>query len=186
MASTTVNTSLPMFGHSVFYAYLIRVNNKDVGTIQKMSIRGQKESYRVGEVNHNNQLAWKEILWGYETVTLDLSHLEFYNASFLQAIGGSSAIVSLRDFTFCFDILEIQHGYKETGVDPLNNNAALPTPRAGTLPTLGAAAQLRVITYSQCVPVSYSKSIDRGTIQVVEDMSVECTSVKKTAAVAAL
>jgi len=187
--TTTANPALPMFGHSVFYAYLIKINNQDVGTIQKMSTRGQRESYRVGEVRHtaSDALKWKEILWGYETVTLDLSHLEFYGSSFLQALGGD-AYVSLRDFNFCFDILEIQHGYAATAIISKENGGtglALPNPRGGYFPAEGAIAQLRVITYAQCVPVSYSKSIDRGTIQVVEDMSVECTYVKKTDTVAA-
>lgn len=163
---------LPNFGHSVFYAYLIKINNIEVGSIQKLTVRGSREQYRVGEVKYSaNGLKWREILWGYESITLDLSHIEFYHTSFLQAIGADAGYVSLQRFNFAFDINEIQYGQQGSSVTPtapymIGNNTTIP---------VADATLLRTITYKACVPTSYSKTIDRGTIHITEDMTVECT-----------
>lgn len=167
---------LPHFGHTVFYAYIIQLNGKPVGSVQKLNIRGSRESSRIGEVKYDkNGLAWKEILWGYESVTIDLSHIEFYTTSFLQAIGGATDYISLSTFNFAFDIEEIQYGHSASGVSPSAPTNILGT--NNTVPTEDATI-LRTIRYERCVPTSYSKAIDRGTIHVAEDMTVECTSTK--------
>lgn len=164
----------PAFGHSVFYAYLIKVNDKEVGSIQKLNVRESRDQERIGEIKYNSSgLDWKEILWGYTSPTLDLSHVEFYTTSFLQAIGGDKNFISLAKFNFSFDIDEIQYGHTSLGVSPTATPAAINN--AASPP--GDAAILRTIKYQNCVPTSYSKAIDRGTIHVAEDMTVECTRV---------
>jgi len=166
---------MPQFGHSVFYAYIISINGQEVGSIQKLNIKGARDSSRIGEVKYQAEgLKWKEILWGYESVTLDLSHIEFYHTSFIQAIGADVGYVSLSKFNFAFEINEFQYGQAGSAVQPgdkpyiIGNNGTQPSDAAGLL---------RTITYNRCVPTSYSKTIDRGTIHVVEDMTVECTNV---------
>jgi hypothetical protein len=157
---------LPQHGHTVFYAYTINVNGKDVGSIQKLSPKHTRESYRVGEINYERGIEWREILWGYENITLDLSHIEFYKTSLLQAIGGLSTVVALAKMNFSFVINEFQYGQ-------VASNTSGSTDKQGTQPTTDATL-LRTITYLNCVPTSYTKTIDRGTIHVMEEMTVEC------------
>lgn len=165
---------LPHFGHTVFYAYIIQLNGKPIGSIQKLNIRGSRDQERIGEVKYNSAgLDWKEILWGYESVTLDLSHIEFYTTSFLQALGGAIDYISLSRFNFAFDIDEIQYGHPP-GVSPTKAGSIVGV--NSTVPSEDAEI-LRHIRYERCVPTSYSKAIDRGTIHVAEDMTVECTKV---------
>jgi hypothetical protein len=167
---TTPAVQLPQFGHSVFYAYLIEVNKLNIGSIQKMSVKSDRTTERIGEINYNNGLAWKDILWGYESVTIDLSHIEFYQQSFLQLFS-ANAVASLTEMNFAFDIIEYQFG--NNAVLPVNGQAAT----GPAAPVTGATIQFRSITYAGCVPKSFSRTIDRGTIQIVEEMSVECRSV---------
>jgi hypothetical protein len=173
----------PSFSHTVFYAYLIKVNGNLVGSIQKMSIRGERGHERIGEINYNGVgeqgLQYKDILTGYEDITIDLEHIEFYTMSFMQAIANASNYTSLSTFNFAFDIEEYLYGQK--GHQALPGVAAIPSPlpvvQPGTPPATSAKL-LRTITYVNCVPTSYSKSIDRGTIHIAETMTVACLYAK--------
>lgn len=166
----------PNFGHSVFYAYIISLNGKEVGSIQKLNIRESRDQERIGEVKYRAEgLDWKEILWGYTSPTLDLSHVEFYNTSFLQAIGGDVNYISISKFNFSFDIYEYQYGHSTLATQP-NAEPPVAGGNSNTQPSANATL-LRTIKYEACVPTSYSKAIDRGTIHVAEDMTVECTRV---------
>jgi hypothetical protein len=166
--------SLPSHGHSVFYAYVIEINGNYIGSIQKVSIAGSRDQQRIGEIYYNRQLEWREILWGYESVTLDLSHVEFYTNSFLQSIGGEG-IVSLEYMNFSFNIVEMQYCHSQSSV--LANQTVFAPGTAQDRTEAESAILQRTISYNKCVPTSYTKTIDRGTVHVVEDMKVECTSV---------
>lgn len=148
--------------HSVFYAHVITMNSRPVGSIQNLAMRQSRAAERLREINASRGPTVKEIVWGGTDVELDLSKVELYDETILNSMG-ATGIYSLDEVNFIFDIVEIQ--YKPgTNVRPANRDVA--------------TVSQRLITYEGCVPTSFSKTIDQGDPKIIESMTVYVTKIK--------
>lgn len=167
--------SLPYFDHVPFYAYLIRLNNLSVGSIQKITVNSDRQEVQtIREVGNSRGAEIKEFTWGGVNTTIDIERIELYSSSLMQALG-YSLFYSLEDFNFTFDIQELV--MKSSGDSNPYRFGYLPL-----APTLEEAQEgnslVRNITYKDCIPTRWTKTVDRGTIQVIETMQVRCRTIK--------
>lgn len=167
--------SLPSFKSVPFYAYLIRLNNINVGSIQKITVNSDRqEVQRIREIGNSRGAEVKEFTWGGVNTTIDIERIELYSSSLMQALG-YPLFYSLEDFNFTFDIQELILKANEDQ----NPRRFGYLPLAPTLEEVQTGNSLiRNITYKDCIPTRWSKTVDRGTLQVVETMQVFCRKIK--------
>lgn len=197
--------SLPSFDHVPFYAYLIRLNNLSVGSIQKISVSSDRQEVQtIREIGNSRGAEIKEFTWGGVNTTIDIERIELYSSSLMQALG-YPLFYNLEDFNFTFDIQELV--LKSTGDPYLKNITSIKRPNedyarnSGDGPNgrrflnNGAALDqavvtrgtqliepdnqlVRNITYKDCIPTRWTKTVDRGTLHVIETMQVRCRTIK--------
>lgn len=194
--------SLPYFDHVPFYAYLIRLNNLNVGSIQKISVNSDRQEVQtIREIGNSRGAEIKEFTWGGVNTTIDIERIELYSSSLMQALG-YPLFYSLEDFNFTFDIQELV--MKADGDPKIKEHMSIKSPRedysrepgkgdSGRQPLVGrsdvsvtrwseleqaSTSLVRNITYKDCIPVRWTKTVDRGTLHVIETMQVRCRKIK--------
>jgi len=172
--------SLPYVKHVPFYAYLMRLNNISVGSIQKITINSDRQNVQtIREIGNSRGAEIKEFTWGGVDTTIDIERIELYSSSLMQALG-YSLFYSLEDFNFTFDIQEFVYkadndpgtvdAYVDLGQDELSH---IRTPSGEVNNSL-----IRSVTYKDCIPIKWAKTIDKGTIHVIETMQARCRKIK--------
>lgn len=137
----------PSTQSSVYYSYDVLVNGQRVGTLQRFSPSSDRALQRVREIA-NSAVDTVEIVPGRTERRIDCERFETYNKSMIQALGYSPA--DIGDITAPITIVEIMH-----------------KPDGGK----------RRITYQDCWPRTWSKSVQEGTITVTETMSLDITNI---------
>jgi hypothetical protein len=176
---------LPYFDHVPFYAYLIRINNNTVGSIQKVSINSERqEVQRIREIGNSRGAEIKEFVWGGVNTTLDLERIEMYSSS-LMGVLGYKGFYSLEDFNFTFDIQELiykapQDRNPAFNGSPISINKLSEGFSSNISDISRSSSLLRNISYKDCIPTRWTKTIDRNTVQVIETMQVYCRKIKVT------
>lgn len=134
-------TSVPNTAHSVFYAYSIHVNGYEIGSLERFGSSSTRTVERIREVLFSRGPEVKEIVWGGTDTTVNLSRVELYATSMLEAFG--QEIFALEDFNTPVNITEIC-----------------------TLPD----GSKRILTFVDAVASSWGKDVEIGTVRRVETM----------------
>jgi len=173
-------TSLPYFKHIPFYAYLIRLNNLNVGSIQKITVTSDRQAVeRIRELGNSRGAEVKEFVWGGVNITIDIERVELYAASLMQSLG-YPGFYSLEDFNLTFDIQELVYkANKRPAMDAYDITYTSEGANV-SIPTAPTDSLVRSITYKDCLPTRWTKTVDKGSIQVVESMQVFCRKIKVT------
>lgn len=158
-------TSFPNTAHAVFYSYSIIGNGKVIGSFEKFSSSFDRTHERIREIMFNRGPITKEIIWGGTDISVDITHVELYNESILEAFGVS--IFTIEDFNQVVDVVELQY---------IPDNPGAPQ-QPGTWST---GRRKRAITYKDCVPTSVRKDVDTSSAKVAETMTLQCRTVEGT------
>ena len=142
-------TAVPNTQHSVFYAYSLHINGSEIGSFENFSSDSTRTHERIREVLFSRGPETKEIVWGGTDTNVTLNRVELYQKSVLEAIGNN--ILTLEDFIF-----------------PVNITEVMVKPDGGK----------RILTYKDSVATRWGKSMDTGTVRVVESMSFEVRTVR--------
>ncbi len=150
--------------HSVFYSHHVTMSGIPIGTLQSLTMRQTRAAERIREVNAERGPVVKEIVWGGNDIEIDITRFEIYDNNIFTSMGIASVydMYTLDNVNFRFDIVEIQ--YRP------NSNI---TPGTRDLATVAQ----RVVIYEQCVPTSFTKTLDLGTIHVIESMTCYVTRI---------
>jgi len=142
-------TQVPNTRHTVFYSHTIQVGGVNIGSFERLSIRASRNTERIREILFKTGPEVVEIVWGGTDISIDLSRVEMYTLSLYEAFGFD--IYSIEDFNQPIQVMEIQK-------NPTNSSK-------------------RIIHYTDCVPSSWSKDIDTGTVRTVESMTLEVRTI---------
>jgi len=162
MLVTSPPVALPATAHSVFYSYTIGIGtattNTEVGSFEKFSRRSTRTVERIRNICYNSGAQAIDMLWGGSDISLELSHVELYTASILDALSGNvgtdtkrNLLLDLEQWNFMFNIFESMY-------EP-------------------ATATTRIIMFGGCVPSDVGKEVDTGTARVLETMTVQVSTV---------
>jgi len=133
----------------VHYQYLVKINGKPVGTLQRFNPSTERDLERVREINSSIDRDAVEIIPGRSAHQITVDRLEL-NTNALAQVLGDESIVSIADIQVPIDIVEIM------------------TKPDGTT---------RKIHYSKCWPKSYSKTITVDTVSVTESVTFWVTNI---------
>lgn len=156
-------TTLPNTAHSVFYAYAIATTKSvdPIGSFEKFGSSFTRTHERIREIMFQRGPITKEIIWGGTDIQVTLSKVELYEKAIFQALGVN--IFTIENFNLVVDVFEYMR-IPETPGSPQEDAAA--------------PSSTRVIVYQDCVPTTVSKDVDTTTAKVVENMTLECRTVK--------
>ena len=142
--------SVPNTDHSVWYAYSMHVNNKAIGSLERISSRSSRNVERIREILFSRGPETVEQVWSGTDTTIELSYVELYDQSVFEALG-TSGIYSLEDWVSVFNITEIMR-------------------------TPGDA--IRIIDYVDCVPSDWSRDLDSSGSKVIESITVSVRKIQ--------
>ena len=129
---------------TVFYAYDIFMNGRQVGTLSRFNVTGSKDVQRIREVSTVGAARVIDLVSGTTDLSADIEKFRIYRQSLFEAMGYS--IFSLEDLIDPFDIQEVlthPDGNQET------------------------------IVYHICLLSQYSKTITTGTAYVAETATIQ-------------
>lgn len=150
MAADTPPVALPVTRHSVFYSYTIFVGTDAIGSLQSLTVRANRLNVeRIREIYYNRGPITQDIVWGGVDITLDATRVELYSKSIYKAFGYD--VNALEEINFVVNIMEQRRQRTEDN-----------------------SINVRTITYYDCVPESWSRTIDTGTARVAETMTFQC------------
>jgi hypothetical protein len=136
-------------------------NGFEIGSCESFSASSSRTSERIREVLFKRGAETKEIVWGGTDTNITLNRVELYDTSVLMAFGYQ--IFSLEDMLFPIDISEIMQ-------------IPAKTPSTGEPPS--GVNGVRVLTYKDAVATAWGKTIDQGTVRIVETMTFEVRVVR--------
>jgi len=154
--------TLPNTAHSVFYSYSICCGSgAPIGSFEKFGSSFTRTHERIREIMFARGPITKEIIWGGTDIQVTLAKVELYTAAIFQALGIN--IYTIEEFNQTIDILEVMQ---------------IPSVPGSPQTPAGVPGATRTIRYKDCVPTNVSKDVDPSTAKVVENMTLECTTVE--------
>jgi hypothetical protein len=130
------------------YSYTIRAGNVDIGTLRTFAPSNTRAVERLREIRGNADQGIQDVIGlapGGDEPTFRATRVELYASALLAAFGLSS-IDTLNDITEPIEVQEVAISYDATG-----------------------APTSSITTYRGCVPTDWRKTIDIGTVFVVEE-----------------
>jgi len=131
----------------VYYAYDVKIDGKNVGTLQNFSPTSNRALERIREIAHS-AVDTIEITPGRTDSSITIEKLELYNKSLIEALGYDPSGVA--DLESSFDIIEVMHRPDGTK---------------------------RTIIYDRCWVETYGKTVNLTTISVTENVTVQVTNI---------
>ena len=145
---------------TVFYSYMIGVKQGSgvtsyIGMCEQLSQRSQRTVERIREI-------WPQgpgpipvdMVWGGSDVSLELHKVELYEQSLMSVFGSSASL------DWANALLTIQEILYLPNSDSLTNSTST-----------------RVITFNECVVANHSKQIQTGQARIVENVTIEVSTV---------
>jgi hypothetical protein len=156
----------------VSYAYTIEINNVEIGALQRFTPSSRRAAERVREIRASSGNKTKALVPGRENIEIVLDRVVIFKKPLIEYFGEVREPVPNVGVLFS----SVRNGItiKETLYNPQP---------AGSRATAPSQA-IRTISYNNCMPQAWSKTIDQGTTLIVESMTVavQDTSVSRSAA----
>lgn len=151
--------NLPQTQAMVFYAYSIRVGSTEIGTFRQMDVTDPRTAERYRGIQHTGGRT-AEVIPGVSSPTLSLQDVSLYSGVILEKLGYD--VANIEDITFPFDVVENQE---------VPNYANVVNPAGNPIE--------RTSIYKDCWITRFSKSINEGTVILIQSIDVEVTRIQR-------